>query len=258
MAVPELFFVLVFIFGTMIGSFLNALIYRLPRGINIAIPRSSCPHCNHQIKWFENIPLLSYLFLAGKCSNCKTPISLRYPLVELYMGIVAIFLAPHDLEPQSLYSFFFFFSIMSVFVVHFLVDMEHQILPDSLNAYLAIIFFLSVILSKPYYYFLTGAAIGVLFPLGVSYLFYKLKGQVGLGGGDIKLWGALGIYLGPMGIVQNIFLSCFLGAVIGLILIMLKITKREDPIPFGPFIIIIATLQIFFHSLYQQLMNYLI
>lgn len=245
------------LFGAIVGSFLNALIYRLPRGINIAYPRSSCPDCKKVITWYENIPVFSWLFLRGKCSGCGTRISWQYPVIELICGIFAAVIAPQDLEPGNLLNFLFFFSIFSAFLVHFIVDIKHQILPDSINIYLAALFFLVGFITTPWSHWLIGGALGLGFPLLVSWAFYLLRGQVGLGGGDIKLYGALGLYLGPIGVMQNIFLSCFLGAFVGIALIASKVIKRDNPIPFGPFIIIVAAFQIFLESWFKHLIAYI-
>ena len=245
------------LFGLLVGSFLNALIYRLPRGINIALPRSSCPECKKVITWYENIPVISYLFLRGKCSGCKTTISWEYPAVELITALFAFLIAPTSAHSSELLNFFFFFSVFCAFLVHLIVDLKHQILPDSINAYLACIFLLISLFTQQWTYWLIGGAIGLGFPLLVSWIFYQLKGEVGLGGGDIKLFGALGLYLGPIGIMQNIFLSCFLGALIGILLIATKVIKRENPIPFGPFIIIVAGFQIFTPSWFKALISYI-
>jgi len=245
------------VFGLLIGSFLNALIYRLPRNINIAYPRSSCPNCKKIISWYENIPILSFIFLRGRCSECKTKISWRYPTVEIISGIVAFLLAPDFANPQALAQFFFYFSIFCVFLVHFIVDLEHQLLPDSLNIYLALIFLVDGLFKSNWMSMALGGAIGLGFPLLVSWVFYQLRGEIGLGGGDIKLYGALGLYLGPVVIMQNLFLSCFLGAIFGITLISLKLIKKENPIPFGPFILIVATIQIFTPNLYGHLMSYI-
>ncbi len=244
-------------FGLLIGSFLNALIYRLPRNINIAVPRSSCTSCQKVISWYENIPLISYIFLRGKCSGCKTKISWEYPTIELLAMVAAFYFAPSDLNPESLLKFFFFFSIFSAFLVQFIVDLKHQLLPDSVNLYLALLFFAISLVSFPWTHWMLGAALGLGFPLLVSWIFYQLKGEVGLGGGDIKLYGALGLYLGPVGVMQNIFLSCFLGALIGIILIFSKVIRKENPIPFGPFIIIVASFQIFASESFARLMSYI-
>lgn len=252
-----LFAVFAAIFGTLIGSFLNALIYRLPLGINIALPRSSCPHCKHVISWYENIPIISYLFLRGKCSNCRSKISIQYPLVEFVTGAFAFLIAPSSVEPSELFNFLFYLSVFSAFLVHFIVDLKHQILLDSINIYLGILFLVVALVSKPWSHWLLGLAIGLGFPLLVSWLFYLLKGQVGLGGGDIKLYAVLGIYLGPIAVMQNIFMSCFLGAIVGLILMAFKVIKKENPIPFGPFIIIISSLQIFTPDWIDHLLRYI-
>ncbi len=245
------------IFGLLVGSFLNALIYRLPRGINIAFPRSSCTECKKIILWYENIPVVSYLFLRGKCSGCKTRISWEYPFVEILTALFAFLIAPASLNPQDLMNFFFFFSVFCAFLVHFIVDLKHQVLPDSINIYLALLFFMISAFSNPWTHWLIGGALGLGFPLLVSWIFYLLKGQVGLGGGDIKLYGALGIYLGPIGVMQTLFLSCFLGALVGIVLIATKLIKRENPIPFGPFILIVASVQIFANDFFKHLISYI-
>lgn len=244
-------------FGLIIGSFLNALIYRLPREINIAFPRSSCPHCQHVIAWYQNIPVLSFLFLRGKCAHCDEKISWQYPLIEIIVGAFAFFTAPTSLSTYAAFNFLFYFSVFCSFLVHFVVDIKHQILPDSINLYLAALFLLVSVFTRPLAFWLLGGAIGFGFPMAVSWFFYKVKGQIGLGGGDIKLYAALGFFLGPLGVLQNIFLSCFLGAFFGLILMGLKIIKRDHPIPFGPFILIIASVQIFFEKWFSQLMRHI-
>lgn len=245
------------IFGLLVGSFLNALIYRLPRNINIAFPRSSCTQCNKVINWYENIPVLSFIFLKGRCSGCATKISWEYPAVELLTAVVAFMMAPTYLDNLSLVNFFFFFTVFCCFLVHFIIDLKHQILPDSVNIYLATIFLIISWFQHPWTFWLIGGALGLGFPLLVSWIFYLLRGEVGLGGGDIKLYGALGFYLGPIGIMQNIFLSCFLGALVGLALIASKVIKKDNPIPFGPFIIIVGAFQIFAESMFKHLISYI-
>ncbi|MBC7429267.1 MAG: prepilin peptidase [Bacteriovorax sp.] len=245
------------LFGIIVGSFLNALIYRLPRGINVAFPRSSCTECKKIITWYENIPVLSFIFLRGKCSGCGTKISWQYPLIEIICGAFALAVAPQDLQPGNLLNFFFYFSVFCAFLIHFVVDLKHQILPDSINIYLAAIFLLVGMTTTSWTHWLIGGALGLGFPLLVSWIFYLLKGQIGLGGGDIKLYGALGLYLGPIGVMQNIFLSCFLGALFGITLILTKIIKRDNPIAFGPFIIIVGAVQIFADEWFKHLIAYI-
>lgn len=252
-------YILAGIFGAMIGSFLNALIYRLPLDINIALPRSSCPKCKHIISWYDNIPIISYIFLLrGRCRHCHEKISMGYPLIEFLFAFVAIMLTPKNISLQNLYLPLFYFSIIAALFVHFIVDLKHQILPDSVNIYLAFTLGIFSLLHHSWIFGIEGAAIGFFFPWMVSWIFYKLKGQIGLGGGDIKLYGALGLYLGPQGIIHNIFFSCFVGAVVGGILLSLKVIKRETPIPFGPFIIIVGFIQIFFPESFQILISHIL
>jgi len=249
----------------MIGSFLNALIYRLPRNINVAFPRSSCPHCKALIHWYENIPILSFFFLKGRCASCGEKISIRYPLIELICGIASLCFAPRDfvtwqvgLELFELMYFFFFFSTFCAFLVHFLIDLEHKILPDSVNLYLLALFLVFSLWSNDYKFVLFGGAIG----FGVTYLvtwgFYLLRGKIGLGGGDIKLFGVLGLYLGPIGVIHNIFLSCFLGALVGGGAILVKRMSSNAQLPFGPFIIVVASFQIFFPRFFEQFISLII
>ncbi|PIK14476.1 A24 family peptidase [Halobacteriovorax sp. JY17] len=245
-------YIVFFIFGSMIGSFLNAVIYRLPRKINIAFPRSHCTNCKKLIYWYENIPILSYIFLRGKCSKCKSPYSAMYPAVEILIGVVAVLLIPDNLNSMSLMYYFLYFSLFCALFCHFIIDIKHQILPDSINIYIAVVLLcISFLKYSPTYYFL-GALIGFLFPYLVTLAFYYLKGQQGLGGGDIKLFAALGILLGPVGIINNIFLSCFFGALFSLVMMALGKMSRNSKLAFGPFIIIVAVFQVYFPTLFRQ------
>lgn len=241
-----------FVFGLCIGSFLNAVIYRLPREISLSASRSHCPSCDKLIYWYENIPLFSWLFLRGKCSGCSAKISIQYPLVELTVGVFALVMTPKSIDGFNLYYYFFNVSVFATFVAMFLIDLRHKLLPNVLNIYLAIILFSRVVMNMAYPHWLFGAMIGVFAPLSITYLFYLLKGQVGLGGGDIKLWGALGLYLGPIGIVHNMTLSCFLGALVGGGLIVAKVIDRNTPVPFGPFIIVVSFIQIYFPEYFRR------
>ncbi|EQC43489.1 A24 family peptidase [Bacteriovorax sp. Seq25_V] len=243
------------IFGLLVGSFLNVLIHRIPLKENFVIDRSRCPKCNYQIKWYENLPVISYIFLLGKCRNCKTSISFRYPLVEMITGFVAFLLFPKVLNYSHAASSLLYFSIFCALLVHFFIDLKHKILPDGINIYLGICFFVLAVTKYHYMHWLVGGLIGFLFPLGVTYLFYILRNQVGLGGGDIKLFGVLGLFLGPIGIIHNILFSCILGSVIGLPLMAFKIIDRKTAVPFGPFIIIVAIAQIYFPEFFKSFVS---
>lgn len=232
----------IFFIGATIGSFLNVVIHRLPLKKDLVLKRSHCPNCEKLIPWYLNIPLFSYSFLLGKCLFCKKKIKPRYFIVELVSGLSGFYLYSQfglslDLLLYSI--------ILAVFICHFFIDLDHSILPDSLNLILLLVALFIVYQTGNWKQALIGAGMGFGGTLGITLLFYFLKGKVGMGGGDIKLYGVLGLLLGPLGIVQNIFLSCFLGTIIMLILIISKKINKDQPAPFGPSILIIGFWQIF-------------
>lgn len=226
--------------------------------MSVVSPRSKCPGCKKLIYWFENIPILSYVFLRGKCSECDFKISVKYPLVEFLSGLVVLLFFINVQNTVDLYYFAFEVSVFLIFLALFLIDLKHKLLPDTLNLYLAAILMAYSVVAFSWQHIALGVLIGGGFPFIITWLFYKIRGQIGLGGGDIKLWAALGIYLGPVDIVHNIFMSCFLGAVVGLSMIAAKVLSKENPIPFGPFILIVASIQIFFPDLYTQIRSLLL
>ncbi len=246
-----------FIFGLLIGSFLNVVILRLPLQKDLVHKRSGCPKCGAQLAWYHNIPVASFIFLKGKCAFCKTAISWRYPTIEMITGLVSLAIMPELVSFESIGFYLFYFSIACVFICHFFIDLDHHLLLDSLNLYL-----LAMILPYSLIYFhwthwLLGGAIGMGAPLFVTWAFYKIKGQVGLGGGDIKLYGILGLFVGPTGIMFTIFLSCFVGAIFGVTLIALKKMSKDKPLAFGPFILLIGILQIFFPHIAATIQSFL-
>lgn len=249
--------IIFFFVGASVGSFLNVLIYRLPLGLSVVSPRSSCPGCKTPIAWYLNIPVLSYLLLRGKCLSCKNSIPLFYFLTEVLMGLISLNFMPDLSAPQTLFTYYISMSVLAVFLAQFIIDLKHKLLPDVLNLYLAFVLFIASVIEFPILHWVLGGAIGFGFPYLITWLFYKYSGKIGLGGGDIKLYGALGIYLGPVGVMTNIFMSCFLGSVVTLALIGLKIVKRDDYIPFGPYILVISTFQIFFPDSFTQVLKFL-
>jgi leader peptidase (prepilin peptidase)/N-methyltransferase len=234
------------IFGALIGSFLNVVIHRLPLKQDMVVARSACPQCNALIPWWCNVPIASWLALRGRCRSCQTKISPRYILVESLTAILFFVSFPASLELNEIYRWLFLAAWSSALICHFFIDLKHKLLPDAINIYLLCLVLPYALVFYPPTYWLTGGAIGFLGPLGVSWAFYKWKGKVGLGGGDIKLWGVLGIFFGPFGIIENIFVSCMLGSLVGITLILAKRYDRDGGIPFGPFIIVVAWVQAYF------------
>jgi leader peptidase (prepilin peptidase)/N-methyltransferase len=246
--------------GLLVGSFLNVLIYRLPKMMqrewreqareilelpaeaptgtfNLVLPNSSCPHCSHEIKPWENIPVISYLFLRGKCSSCKAPISMRYPLAELACGLLSAFIAWH---------FGFTWQAGGMLVLTWgllamsLIDVDHQLLPDSLVLpllWLGLIansFGLFTSLEDA----LWGAIAGYLSLWSVYWLFKLVTGKEGMGYGDFKLLAMLGAWGGWQVLPLTILLSSLVGAVLGLIMLRWRNAETSTPIPFGPYLAI--------------------
>jgi leader peptidase (prepilin peptidase)/N-methyltransferase len=228
---------LIIICGLTIGSFLNVCIYRIPREESIAWPGSHCPKCNHSLKWYDNIPLVSYLSLKGKCRYCKADISAQYPLVETLNAVIYLIM-------YFRFGFgvdFIFYSLMSSALVSItIIDLKEMIIPDCLVISVLVI----SIIHKCCNYFMYGISpeiinsiVGLLVAGGI-FLAIVLLSRGGMGGGDVTLIGALGFVLGFKIVFLNILLSFVLGAIISVFLLATKIKTRKDPIPFGPFIVL--------------------
>ena len=228
---------LILLYGLIIGSFLNVLIYRIPRNENIAWPGSHCTTCGHGLKWYDNIPLVSYIILKGRCRYCGSHISARYPIVEALNAVLYIVM-------YAKFGFganFIVYSLMSsLLLAIFFIDLKEMIIPDSL---LSGILILSVI-HKGVNYFLYSLPFGIfdsilgLLAAGGLFLIIMVASGGGMGEGDVTLAGALGFVLGVKYVLLNIFLSFILGAIISIVLLAAKIKTRKDPIPFGPFIVL--------------------
>jgi len=228
------------VIGLLVGSFVNVLIYRLPRNKSIVKPRSHCPKCRKTIVWYDNIPLISYLVLRGRCRICKKPIPIRYPIVELMVGL--LFLATEvqfGLSPTLMVRDWPFVSIL---VAVTFIDMEHRIIPDSLSlGGIALGIATSWMAPDPGLRLaIIGAVAGFLIFLGFAWVYYKLSGRVGLGGGDIKLLAMLGAFLGPEGTLTTILISSVVGSILGITwgLSMKKKSVMTLAIPYGPFLVI--------------------
>lgn len=247
-----------FIFGLCIGSFLNVCIYRLPVSKSISHPRSSCTSCNELIPFYDNIPVLSYILLRGRCRFCREPISLRYPIIELLTGLFALItFLKYGLTLEGL---IYFIYICALLVITF-IDIDHQIIPDVITLSGIPIFFLgSFGLSQINY---LDSLIGILAGGGslflVAWTYSLITKKEGMGGGDIKLLAMIGAVIGWKGILFTIFVASAVGTVSGL-LVMLKLRKgMKLKIPFGPFLAIGGIAYIFFGPQlirwYFQLLN---
>lgn len=252
----------VLVLGLLIGSFLNVVIYRLPKMMeaewrqqcnellctdtsnteeqsrfNLAFPSSHCPACNHKIRAWENIPVISYLFLRGKCSACKTPISLRYPTIELVTGILsAVVIYFFGLSYLGLAALVFTWCLIALTMI----DVDTQLLPDDITLPLL---WLGLIVNGfglvvPLQDAVWGAIAGYLSLWSVYWLFKLVTGKEGMGYGDFKLLGALGAWMGWQMLPQIILLSSFVGAVLGITMIVLRGRDKNIPIPFGPYLAI--------------------
>lgn len=228
---------LIFIYGLLIGSFLNVCIYRIPKEESIAFPASHCPNCDTPLRWYDNIPVFSYLFLKGKCRYCSTSISSKYPIVEFLNAIIYLILFYYF---HLSIDFIFYALISSTLIVITYIDLEEMIIPDVL---VLIILGLSVV-QKSLNYFINsvsfnifGSLLGLILAGGLFLLIVVLS-RGGMGGGDVTLIGVLGFVLGVKNILLTIFLSFILGALISIFLLASKLKTRKDPIPFGPFIIL--------------------
>ena len=229
--------VLIFILGLIVGSFSNVCIYRIPRNESIIFPASHCPKCRSNISPKDNIPLLSYILLKGRCRNCKSKISIQYPIVEFLTGFIYLIIyLIYGLSIQSL----IYIILSSALIIIAFIDLNEQIVPDVISLPGIVIgFILSFFV--PYISFIN-SALGVVVGGGII-LIIGMAGSVifkkeAMGGGDVKLAAMIGAFLGWRYIIISLFLGFFIGALAGIFLIMSKIKSREDTVPFGPFIVL--------------------
>jgi leader peptidase (prepilin peptidase)/N-methyltransferase len=233
-----------FIFGTVIGSFLNVCIYRLPQERSIVLPSSHCPHCKTPIRFYDNIPLISFALLRGKCRVCHARISWRYPLVEFLMGLFSIILlVRYGISTLYLVYFAFFASLTLVSFI----DLPHRIIPDVISLP-GILIGLIVSLLLPQLSF-KDSLIGVLLGGGSLYLvasiYHVVTKREGMGGGDIKLLAMIGAFIGWKGVLFTILCSSFIGSLVGVTLML--ISSQADSkyaVPFGPFLSLGAILYV--------------
>jgi leader peptidase (prepilin peptidase)/N-methyltransferase len=230
--IPEILSIIV---GLVFGSFLNVVIYRIPRGLSILKPGSFCPNCNSPIKWYDNIPVLSFFLLRGKCRNCKKSISLRYPIVEILTAIAFLLV-----YKKFYFSFQFFGSIifaLSLIALAF-IDLEHKILPDKITLS-GFIFFLFYSLSNPSRKIMDsigGALIGAGSLLLIYLLYYFIRKEEGLGFGDIKMMLMIGAFLGTEKTFLTLIIASLLGSIVGLLIAIIMRKGMKYALPFGVFL----------------------
>lgn len=234
---PELLVqIIIFLFAASIGSFLNVCICRIPLGESIAYPPSRCPACEGKIKGYDNIPILSYFILRGKCRGCGKSISFRYPFIEALTA--ALILLLHARFALSADFFVLSFFTCALIVITF-IDLDHQIIPDRISVVgIPIGFALSlfVLSTTTWLDSLIGIAAGGGFFLFIALAYYLVARKEGMGGGDIKLLAMIGAFAGWQGVIFVVFFSSLVGSVVGILYIVLSGRGSRSPIPFGPFL----------------------
>lgn len=232
--------VFIFIFGTVLGSFYNVVGYRVPKKIPFALERSYCPNCNNQLKFYELIPLFSYMVQRGACRSCRMKISPLYPIVELMTG--GLFLFAY-IKIGFTIEWLVALSLISLFVIIFVSDLRYMLIPDKVLLFFLPIFILLRILSPltPWYSSITGSIVGFLL---LALIIIISKG--GMGAGDMKLFGVIGIVLGLSNTLLTFFLAALFGAVIGGIFMLFNKVEKKQPIPFGPFIMLGGLISYFY------------
>ncbi|MEN2984341.1 MAG: prepilin peptidase [Dictyoglomaceae bacterium] len=234
--------ILMFFLGASIGSFLNVVIYRLPRGESIVIPPSHCPKCNHRLSLWDLIPVFSYILLKGRCRYCREKIAFRYLLVETFLGFTfSILFLISDFSLFTIKSLIF----VSLLIPIFFIDLEHMLIPDIISIPGILMgIFISLFEGKFTESLKGSIVVGIILLLIyiLALIFYK---QEGMGQGDIKLGLLLGSFLGVKLGLLTLFLGFTLGGLVSIILIILKRKNLKEYIPFGPFLIISGILSYF-------------
>lgn len=220
--------------GLAVGSFLNVCIHRLPRGQSLNSPPSRCPHCDYRLRWFDNIPVVSYAMLAGRCRKCGARISIRYPIIEIVTMILfvlhgAVFGLTPLLVPRLLFA--------CAMVVLFAIDLEHHLLPNAITLPGIVVGLIASAVLPPG---IVDALIGVLVGGGVLWLigeaYFRFSGQEGMGGGDVKMLAMIGAFLGWKLVLVTLVFSSVVGSVIGLIVIAIRRGGMKYALPYGTFL----------------------
>jgi len=236
--------------GVCIGSFLNVLIYRLPRGLGFVKGRSFCPTCKRKINWFDNVPLISFVLLKGRCRFCHSPISWRYPVVELTTALLTLLIFNYkfliinqflNLNFQTVFDLVSYLFLVWGLIVIFFIDLEHQIIPDEIILPLIALFFFRQLFLffslSPITYHLSPIFSAIGASLFLLLIYVSTKGR-GMGLGDVKLAFLMGLVLGFPKIIVAFYIAFLTGAFVGIILILGKYAKFGQKIAFGPFLVL--------------------
>jgi leader peptidase (prepilin peptidase) / N-methyltransferase len=231
---------LVAAFGLAVGSFLNVCIYRVPLKLSIVSPRSRCGSCGHTLAWFENIPVLSYFALRARCRSCHAPISIVYPSVELLTAVVFVFMYWWYGPTLLLGARLVFACVM---IVLFVIDLQHQILPNRITLPgIAVGFALSVLAGPGLVDSLAGTALGGGVLFGIAEIYYRVRHEEGLGMGDVKMLAMIGAFLGWRLVLVTLVLSSVLGSLVGVGLIVVQRKSLKYALPFGTFLAVGAVI----------------
>jgi leader peptidase (prepilin peptidase) / N-methyltransferase len=227
--------------GLCLGSFLNVVIYRLPRDLSLWRPGSHCPACGHPIRAWHNLPVLGWLWLRGRCADCRVRIPVRYPLIELAGGLLLLLAVFYRPQPaglsgpvwvQAVSGGWLFLSLLAVFFI----DLEHRIIPDEISLGGAVLGLALAHWSLGLVAALLGLAAGAGSLFLCGWVYQKLRGRAGMGLGDVKLAGMLGAFLGLKGIVLTVLLASFMGSLLGIALILRRRGSLASALPFGTFL----------------------
>ncbi|OZU89726.1 prepilin peptidase [Virgibacillus indicus] len=232
---------LFFLLGLIFGSFFNVVGLRLPKNIPFANDRSICPHCKQQLAWYENIPLVSFVIQTGKCRHCSEKVSYIYPAIELFTGILfALSYSKIGINLELITALL----LVSMLMIILVSDIKYMLIPNKVLLFFLPLFIITRIIQplNPWWSSILGAITGF-----VLLAIIILVSRGGMGAGDMKLFGVLGIVLGIDKVLLAFFLSCMIGAIIGMLLLLFKIIDRKQPVPFGPYIVL-ATIITYFYG----------
>jgi leader peptidase (prepilin peptidase)/N-methyltransferase len=231
---PPLLLTLAGVLGLCIGSFLNVCIHRLPRGESLVHPPSRCPKCGVSLRWYHNLPVVSWIALRGRCAGCRVPISARYPAVELMtaaLWVLLVWLTPLGWLLASR------LILGTALIVLFMIDLEHQILPNSITLPGIVVGFGFSLLTFPGPFdALLGILVGGGVLYGIALAYYLIRKEEGMGMGDVKMLAMIGAFLGWRAVLVTLVLSSFAGALIGVVLMASQRGSMRYALPFGTFL----------------------